>query len=73
MDFAYTPSDEEEEEVAGDMDEGFVDDSTTAPSMSEDIMTVGGGGLGDEEEDEEEQEQEQQNDDEVCICVLVII
>ena len=32
-----------EEEITDEMDEGFVDDSTAAPSTSEHLLTVGAG------------------------------
>ena len=44
-----------------DMDEGFVDESTSAPSMSEHVLTVGTGAPEEEEEEEEDEEE-----DEVC-------
>ena len=57
--FSYTSvsSDDERE-----MDEGFVDESMAAPSISEDVLTVGAGAPREEEEEETETE----NDDEVC-------
>ena len=45
-----------------EMDEGFVDDSMAAPSISEHLLTVGAGALGEEVEEEEEETEE----DEVC-------
>ena len=54
-----TPTDDE-----CDMDEGFVEDSTTIPSMSEHEeheLTVGAGAPEGEEED----------DDEVCVIMLI--
>ena len=65
--FTYTISDEEM--LADNMDEGFVDDSATSPSMSEHVMTVGAGALGKEEEEDEEQDEE--NEDEVCMILHV--
>ena len=58
------------------MDEGFVDESVTVPSMSEHVLTmaVGVGALGDEEDDDEEEGDEEEHDeDEVYICMLVVI
>ena len=64
--FSYTPvsSDDEIE-----MDEGFVDESMTAPSISEDVLTVGAGAPGEEEEEETETE----NEDEVCAMHILMI
>ena len=74
--FAYTSNDEEDM-IVDDMDEGFIDESVTVPFMSEHVltMTVGVGAPGDEEEgDKEEQDEDGQLDeDEVYICMLVII
>ena len=47
--------------VVDEMDEGFVDESMAAPSISEHLLTVGAGALGEEVEEEEETEE-----DEVC-------
>ena len=60
-----TPTDDE-----FDMDEGFVEDSTTIPSMSEHAeheLTVGAGAPEEEEEEEEDDEEE----DEVCVIMLI--
>ena len=46
-----------------EMDEGFVDESTIAPSISEDVLTVGAGAPGEEEDNDYEEETE----DEVCV------
>ena len=65
--FSYTPvsSDDEIE-----MDEGFVDQSMTASSISEDVLTVGAGAPGEEEEDTET---ETENEDEVCAMHILMI
>ena len=50
-----------------------MDESMAAPSISEDVLTVGAGAPG-EEEEEEETETETENEDEVCAMhVLMII
>ena len=41
------------------MDEGFVDNSVEAPSISEDLLTVGAGAPDEEDEEEEEEEDEE--------------
>ena len=58
-----TPS---EDDLTDEVDEGFVDNSAEAPSISEDMLTVGVGAPanGDEEEEEEEEEEDDYNDDE---------
>ena len=51
-----------DDEVVDKMDEGFVDDSMAAPSISEHLLMVGAGAPGEEVEEEEEETEE----DEVC-------
>ena len=45
-------------------DEGFVDESTIAPSISEDVLTVGAGTPGEEEDNDDDEEE---TEDEVCV------
>ena len=52
------------EEMAGDMDEGFVDDSTAAPSISEHLLTVGVGAAEDEEDEKGEEDEDENDEDE---------
>jgi len=47
------------------MDEGFADDSTAAPSISEHLLTVGAGAP-----EEEEEEEDEVTDDEEGVCVI---
>ena len=57
--FVYPTTDEE---VV--VDESFVDESTIAPSISEDVLTVGAGAPGEEEDDDDDEEK---TEDEVCV------
>ena len=56
-----TPNDE----ITDEVDEGFVDESTTllSSSVSEHLLTVG---VGTTEEEEEEEEKDEDEKDEVC-------
>lgn len=45
--------------VVDEMDEGFVDESMAAPSISEHLLTVGAGALGEEVEEEEEETEDE--------------
>ena len=56
-----TPADDE-----FDMDEGFVEDSTMIPSMSEHELMVGAGAP-----EEEEGEEEDDEENEVCVIMLI--
>ena len=62
------------EEITDEMDEGFVDDSTAAPSTSEHLLTVGAGAIEEEEEEVEEEEDDEEPADELCtihtVCEL---
>ena len=44
------------------MDEGLIDDSVAAPSMSEHELTVGAGAPGEEQQQEEETDHEDDNE-----------
>lgn len=48
-----TPSDDD---LTDEVDEGFVDNSMEAPSISEDLLTVGAGAPDDEEEEDDDDE-----------------
>ena len=61
--FVYPTTDEEV--VVDGTDEGFVDESTIAPSISEDVLTVDAGAPGEEEDDDDDDEEEAE--DEVCV------
>ena len=52
--------------IEDSMDEGFVDNSVEAPSISEDLLMIGAGAPDDEEE-EEEGDDDINDDEEVCI------
>ena len=45
------------------MDEGFVDNSVEASSISEDLLTVGVGAPANDDEEEEEEEEEYDDDE----------
>ena len=70
-----TPTDDViEDDLINELDEGFVDNSVEAPSISEDLLTVGAGAPDDEEEEEEGDEDDDDDDDdeeeEVCIVSI---
>ena len=45
--------------MVDEMDEGFVDESTIAPSISEDVLTVGAGAPEEEDSDDEEETEDE--------------
>ena len=61
----------DDSELLDNMDEGFIDDSMAAPSMSEHEMTVGVGAPGEEQQQQEEEESDQEDyhedDNDFCI------
>ena len=64
-----TPTDDViEDDLIDELDEGFVDNSVEAPSISEDLLTVGAGAPDDEEEEEEgDEDNDDDEEEEVCI------
>ena len=56
----FTPN---EDDLTDEMDEGFVDNSVEASSISEDLLTVGVGAPANDDEEEEEEEEEYDDDE----------
>jgi len=65
--FSFTEDSTSMDDVTDEIDEGFVDESMVASSISEDMLTVGAGAAEEDEdqvaEDEDDEEEEEEEDD----------